>query len=149
ILGDVLVTGVACGLAASTLTHAALGTWGAVWRADGWGWALLVLQFAVVLISHRKTFAPRSAAARTAWLLMPALLIAGIVTFNAGRAWVTAGTWGLLCIAVGSLSAVAIALAPVRRFLGWRSEERRVGEECHGDVARDIRWRYAAERRQD
>ena len=119
ILGDVLVTGVACGLAISTLTHAALGTWGAVWRADGWGWALLVLQFAVVLISHRKTFAPRSASARTAWLLMPALLIAGLVTSNAGRASATAGMWGLLCIAVGSLAAVAIALAPVRRFLGW------------------------------
>src|SRR5699024_2466890 len=119
ILGDVLVTGVACGLAASTLTHAALGTWGAVWRADGWGWARLVLQVAVVLLSHPKTFAPRSAAARTAWLVTPALLIAGILTFNAGRASATAGTWGLLCIAVGSLTSVAIALAPVRRFLGW------------------------------
>src|SRR5699024_7594460 len=31
VLGDVLVLGVAGGLAASTLTHAALGTWGAVW----------------------------------------------------------------------------------------------------------------------
>lgn len=119
VLGDVLVLGVATGLAASTLTHAALGTWGAVWRADGWGWALLVLQAALVVVSHRKTFSVRTSAARTAWLLMPALLIAGIVTFNAGRASATAGVWGLLCIAAGSLAAVGIAFAPVRRLLGW------------------------------
>src|SRR5699024_10121826 len=44
ILGDVMVLGTAWGLSISTLTHAALGTWGTVWRADGWGWSLLVLQ---------------------------------------------------------------------------------------------------------
>src|SRR5699024_9789012 len=119
VLGDVLVLGVAGGLAASTLTHAALGTWGAVWRADAWGWMLLVVQAALVLLSHRTTFSARSSAARTAWLLMPALLLAGIVTFNAGRASSTAGIWGLLCIAAGSLIAIGIALAPVSRLLGW------------------------------
>src|SRR5699024_378011 len=119
ILGDVMVLGTAWGVSISTLTDAALGTWGAVWRADGGGWSLLVLQVLLVVASHRRSFAAGAGTARTGWLVMPVVLIAGIVAFNAGRASAIAGIWGLACIAAGCLAALSVTRLPVRRSLGW------------------------------
>lgn len=119
VIGDVLVSGTAIGLAISTVTHAALGTWGAVWRLDVWGWTLLGIQAIIVLACHSRSFDRSACAARTAWLLMPALLLAGIVVSNSGRASSVAGTWGLACVSIGAVAAIGATLLPVRVPLAW------------------------------
>lgn len=117
-LGDSLVAGVAAGTACGVVTHAALGTWGAVWRDDVWAWGLLVVQVvgAVAAWWFTRGDRPVAVASRTAWLVMPGLLLGGIVFANAGRASAVAGTAGLVVIAVASVVAVATAtLQPGRR----------------------------------
>lgn len=118
-LGDVLAVGTAAGLAISTVTHAALGTWGAVWRLDVWGWSLLVIQIIAVIGCHRHPISIHRSSTRTAWLLMPVMLLAGIVTANAGRASAVAGGWGLVCISIGAVLAVFAAVTPIRPWLVW------------------------------
>jgi len=124
--GDVLVVGVAAGTALGVVTHAALGTWGAVWRHDAWGWALLAVQVAAVAAAwwrvrdHRSSAdRPSAVARRTAWLLMPGLLLAGIVFANAGRASAVAGTAGLVVVAVASVASVGTATLRPRRATAW------------------------------
>ncbi|MBW9204429.1 endonuclease/exonuclease/phosphatase family protein [Mumia sp. zg.B17] len=110
--GDVAVVGTVTGLAISVTTHAALGTWGAVWRGDAWGWALLVVQVALTCLGtygarNREPSPP--AGRRFAWLLMPGVLLAGIVVADAGRASAVAGTVGLAVLAAAGVLAVALA----------------------------------------
>ncbi|QMW65999.1 endonuclease/exonuclease/phosphatase family protein [Mumia sp. ZJ1417] len=119
--GDVLVVGLAAGLSLGTVTHAALGTWGAVWRGDAWGWVLLVVQVVGAAVAWRlaRDHRSRAAARRTAWLVMPGLLLAGIVFANAGRASAVAGTAGLVVVALASVAAVATAAVRPRRATAW------------------------------
>lgn len=119
--GDVLVVGVAAGTALGTVTHAALGTWGAVWRDDGWAWALLVSQVVGVLLAWRaaRGHRPQAVARRTAWLVMPGLLLAGLVFANAGRASAVAGAAGLVVIALATVASVVTATLRPRRDAAW------------------------------
>ncbi len=119
--GDVLVVGVAAGTALGTVTHAALGTWGAVWRDDAWAWMLLVVQAVGAALAWRSArgHRPQAVAARTAWLVMPGLLFAGMVFANAGRASAVAGTAGLVVIALAAVASVATATLRPSRADAW------------------------------
>ncbi|MGH1563922.1 endonuclease/exonuclease/phosphatase family protein [Mumia sp. DW29H23] len=120
--GDVAVVGVATGLALSVTTHAALGTWGAVWHRDAWGWVLLVAQVVTALgaaYAARGGDTPASPGRRFAWLLLPGLLLAGIVVANAGRASAVAGTLGLAVVAAASVVAVGTATLRPRPVVAW------------------------------
>ena len=110
-LGEVLVPGLFLGLLLSAGTHAALASFGAVWRHDGWGWLVLAIQLVLVLAAwpgHVPVEA-RAVARRTAWLLFPALLLAGIVLADVGRASVVDTTWGPVVLVAGC--AIAFVLA--------------------------------------
>jgi len=119
--GDVLIVGVAAGTAVGVVSHAALGTWGAVWREDGWAWALLAVQVvgAVVAGWLARGRRPVAVSGRAAWLVMPGLLLAGIVLANAGRASAVAGTAGPVILAAASVVAVATAAVRPRRLTAW------------------------------
>src|SRR5690606_17221639 len=82
------VTGLVSGVALSVVTHAALGTWGAVWRTDVWAWALLALQVALVAAAGRRAraVAGEVVPARLGWLEWAGLIVAGVDTSHAGRA---------------------------------------------------------------
>ncbi len=108
-----LVPGLAWGLLLATTAHAALGTYGAVWRRDSAGLAEIVLLIALVVTALVKT---RSATTsdeapgrRAAWLLLPVLLLCGVLFANVGRASAMAGTTGALACVLGAALAVAVA----------------------------------------
>ena len=93
-----LVPGLAWGLLLATTAHAALGTYGAVWRRDVVGvLELLVVVGSLVtaLVAGAETPADEAPGRRAAWLVLPVLLLCGVVFANAGRAWAMAGTPGL------------------------------------------------------
>lgn len=112
-----LLRGVACGIALATLTHAALGTYAAVWRPGVLGWAVAAAQ--VLLFGWMLTRTPRltrddldgqAADPVLCLLLPPALLIAGTVTASPARAEAAVGWpdgWA------AALVAVAVAVAAV------------------------------------
>ncbi len=112
------VTGVTVGIAVSVTTHAALGTWGAVWRHDLWSWLLLAWQitFVVAVGCFRGTQATGRMGGRFAWTFLPGLFLAGVVVANAGRASATLDSVGPAVAACGSVLAVATTLVPVRRW---------------------------------
>ena len=106
------VTGLVSGVALSVVTHAALGTWGAVWRTDVWAWALLALQVALVAAAGRRARAVdgEGVPARLGWLVWPGLIVAGVVVANAGRASAVLDVVGLVLVAVGAVLGVAATL---------------------------------------
>ncbi len=106
----VLAAGVMTGLAVATLTHAALGSWGAVWRADAWAWGLLAVQTAAVLLSLRGERWVGASPPRFALALLPALLLAGVALANVGRASAAAGGWGAALVAGATVAAAGVAL---------------------------------------
>ncbi len=113
-LGDALVPGLFVGLAVAATTHAALGTWGAAHRLDAAGavsTALLVALIATTLRAHREGPAA-PAAIRTAALVLPVLLLAGIALANPAR--------GLVATAMGAMVVVAAAVvAALLAQRGW------------------------------
>ena len=117
-LGDVLVPGLFLGLLLSASTHAALGTFGAVWRHDAWGWLVLAVQVLLVLAAWRGhvPVEARAVARRTAWLVFPALLLAGIALADVGRASTVDTTWGPVVLVAGCAVAFVVAarVAPPR-----------------------------------
>ena len=117
-LGDVLVPGLFLGLLLSASTHAALGTFGAVWRHDAWGWLVLAVQVLLVLAAWRGhvPVEARAVARRTAWLVFPALLLAGIALADVGRASTVDTTWGPVVLVAGCAIAFVVAarVAPPR-----------------------------------
>ncbi|MET0467548.1 MAG: endonuclease/exonuclease/phosphatase family protein [Aeromicrobium sp.] len=112
---DAAVTGVVTGLAVSVTTHAALGTWGAVWRDDAWAWTLLALQLIACLATLRTPEEGRGIGRRFALTVMPGLFLAGVILANAGRASATLGEAGLAAVAFGATVAVGATLVPVTR----------------------------------
>ncbi|MBA4607614.1 endonuclease/exonuclease/phosphatase family protein [Aeromicrobium sp. Marseille-Q0843] len=112
---DAAVTGVVAGLAVAVTTHAALGTWGAVWRDDVWAWLLLAAQLVACLATMRTPAEGRGVGRRFALTVMPGLFLAGVIVANAGRASATLGEAGLAAVAFGATLAVAATLVPVTR----------------------------------
>ncbi len=125
--GDRLVQAFAVGMALATTTHAALGTWGAVWRDDVWAWLLLAVQAGLVLGAlaggsrgeGRRSPAPRG----LALALLPGYLVAGVWAANPARASATVETWGPVTVAVATVAAVALA---------WPGTPRRVPAAAAG-----------------
>lgn len=113
----VIAPGIAAGLALATVSHAALGTWGAVWRHDVWGWLELLASVGLAVLAWRA--APRGAsdppARRAAWSVFPVLLLCGVLFSNVGRASAVAGPWGLVLVSLGSVAAVAVSGLPATR----------------------------------
>ncbi|GAB2619689.1 hypothetical protein [Pseudactinotalea suaedae] len=122
---QVAVVGLVTGVAVSVLTHAALGTWGAVWRTDVWAWLLLAAQVGLVVLTvvragRGAVHDPAGAAGpalprRLAWTIWPGLFVAGVVVANAGRASAAADWLGLGLLAAGAAAAVIAARARVSR----------------------------------
>ncbi|WP_320668663.1 endonuclease/exonuclease/phosphatase family protein [Patulibacter defluvii] len=124
-LGRRLVPGVFLGVAVATAVHAALGSFGAVWRDDAASYAVLVLQAIAV------GFAVRAAgrggeepggpavAPRSAFLLLPLLLLILLALANVGRASVADSLWGPVVAVLGSGTAAVVALLPAPRRRPW------------------------------
>ncbi|MET0767104.1 MAG: endonuclease/exonuclease/phosphatase family protein [Aeromicrobium sp.] len=114
-----LVPGLAWGLLLATTSHAALGTYGAVWRRDVSGLVELVVVVALVVVATARSRGHSTAAPgrRAAWQVLPVLLLCGVLFANAGRASAMAGTVGLLACVGGTLVAVAVTARPPSRTL--------------------------------
>ncbi|MFE2773116.1 endonuclease/exonuclease/phosphatase family protein [Microbacterium resistens] len=124
-LGRRLIPSVFLGIAVATTVHAALGSFGAVWRDDAAAYAVLVLQATVVAFavraSGRVTEEPGdpAVAARSALLLLPMLLLVLLALANVGRASVADPLWGPVAAVVGSGAAAVAALLPAPRRRPW------------------------------
>ncbi|MDT0201274.1 endonuclease/exonuclease/phosphatase family protein [Nocardioides sp. AE5] len=120
-LGAELVEGWLVGIALATVTHAGLGTWGAVWRDDAWGWSLLALQV-VLVVSTLREEPSGPAPARLALAMLPAWLVAGIWAANPARASVASPDAGPMVVVLAVLVAVGLARwAPARPDLTRRA----------------------------
>lgn len=111
-----IAPGIAAGLALATVSHAALGTFGAVWRRDAWGWLELVVSVGLVLVLWRTPLTSRAPSRRAAWSVFPALLLAGVLFANAGRASAVGAELGLTLVVSAGVLAVLTSLAPVSRL---------------------------------
>ena len=119
-----IAPGIAVGLALAVGTHIVLGTYGAVWRRDVWGWSALAISVALVAYLHLRTSEDQSEAApkphwQQAWFVFPALLFAGVYVANAGRASTASEDFGLLALSAGLALGVAAAFLPVSRLSVW------------------------------
>ena len=117
---QVLVPGLAWGLLLATTAHAALGTYGAVWRRDAGGvieLAVVVgLVVAAMVLTRGSSYAVTAPGRRAAWLVLPVLLLCGVLFTNAGRASSMAGMTGVLASVAGCLLAVGLSgRRPTRR----------------------------------
>ncbi|MCD9154551.1 endonuclease/exonuclease/phosphatase family protein [Aeromicrobium duanguangcaii] len=113
---EAAVTGVVAGLALSVTTHAALGTWGAVWRSDGWAWALLVVQVGCLVPAFTHRGHEEGIGRPLALTLFPGLFLGGVIVANAARASAVADGLGAAATAFGATLAIAATLVPVRRW---------------------------------
>ena len=107
-----LIPGLAWGLLLATASHAALGTYGAVWRRDVFGLLEIVAVVGLVVIAlvrARPTGREDAPGRRAAWLVLPVLLLCGVVFANAGRASALAGTAGVLACVAGCGLAVWVS----------------------------------------
>jgi endonuclease/exonuclease/phosphatase family metal-dependent hydrolase len=117
-LGAGIVPGVLAGIALAATTHAALGTWGAVWRTD---WTeiivfLLLLSLVVGGLLETRATAPTAAPTWLAWTTLPLLLLAGMALANAARAGVAIpGGATVVAAAAAAGAAHAILLPNPRR----------------------------------
>lgn len=120
--GPTFTPGLFGGIALATVTHATLGTWGAVWRLD---WAgllvtvVLVLGAGVASRSLRQARDPQPAGRRVGWLALPVLLLAGVALANPARALV-AHSLGALVVAL------AVTVAALLTLHDWSPITRRV-----------------------
>jgi endonuclease/exonuclease/phosphatase family metal-dependent hydrolase len=112
-----LAPGIAWGLLLATAAHAALGTYGAVWRRDVWGNFELVASVALVAFAAlRVTDEPVRRPGRVAaWLVFPVLLLAGVLFSNAGRASAMLGDGGPVLAVAGAFLGVLAVSAPRSR----------------------------------
>ncbi|TXJ07304.1 MAG: hypothetical protein E6Q27_01845 [Aeromicrobium sp.] len=114
----------AIGLALAVGTHAALGTFGAVWRRDAWGTIELVASVGLVTFAWfwmRRGTEPASIAPtkQQAFFVFPALLFAGVYVANAGRASTASESWGLLALALGLAIGVGVLAVPASYGSIW------------------------------
>lgn len=108
--GRILVPGLFTGVALAAVTHAALGTWAAVWRDDLAGLVVDTVLIVLVVLSLRPLWraAPDPAPRQAGWLLFPTLLLAGITLANPARALVVS-SWGAVLVAVAVTVAAALS----------------------------------------
>lgn len=118
--GPAFVPGLLAGVAVATVTHAALGTWAAVWRHDVAG-TVATATLAVATLLAGRTLPEHAVAAprRVGWLTLPVLLVCGIALANPARSLV-AHPLGTI---VTSASTVAAALLVQHR---WSRRARRI-----------------------
>ncbi|QAY60174.1 hypothetical protein ET475_09355 [Microbacterium protaetiae] len=121
VLGRSFVPSILLGVALSASTHAILGTFGAVWRRDGWDVALLIVQAVLILAAARgaSRLAASPVSARTAFLVFPVLLILLLALVNPGRGSALHPLWGPIAVVVGAWAAVAASVLPAPRRRPW------------------------------
>lgn len=110
-----IASGTAVGILGSVASHAALGTFGAVWRADVFGWLGLALPLILLVISLRsdgRPFVSRPPTIAFALSVFPGLLLLGVLVANVGRASTLAGTIGLGTVTFGAALGVLAANYP-------------------------------------
>jgi hypothetical protein len=114
--GPGLVPGVLTGLAMATLTHAILGTWGAVWRVDLKGAlvSILLLAFTFDTLRRPRDEAVQSPTPRSAFITMLVVLLATQALANPARAMV-ADPRGAVVVAVAATLATLLAFRPLAR----------------------------------
>ena len=117
--GPGLVTGVLTGLAMATVTHAMLGTWGAVWRVDLKGAlvSILLVAFTFDTLRRPRDEAVQSPTPRSAFITMLVVLLATQALANPARAMV-ADPRGAVVVAVAATLAALLAFRPLAR--PWR-----------------------------
>lgn len=109
-----LPAGVALGWYWSSVTHAALGTWGAVWREDVWAAVALIAPILVLVTAGMtylsgRTVAPGNLSRRVAWFVFPLLMVAGVTVVNVGRASAIDSLWGPMAVVAGCVLALCLA----------------------------------------
>ncbi|WP_439592586.1 endonuclease/exonuclease/phosphatase family protein [Microbacterium sp.] len=128
-LGRALVPSVMLGVAVAATTHAALGTFGAVWRMDAWAVALLIVQALLVALAVREVGWLRAepVAPRTALLVLPGMLLLQLALVNVGRGSAIDPLWGSLAVVAGAWAGVVVALSASPRRRPWVSAVLLVG----------------------
>lgn len=119
-----IAPGVAVGLALSVGTHIVLGTFGAVWRQDAWGWSVLLVSLSLVVylwihLRGEESGPPVSPHWQQGLFVFPALLFAGVYVGNAGRASTTSDSFGLVALAVGLVLGIVAAFVSPTRLNRW------------------------------
>ncbi len=114
----------AIGLVLAVGTHAALGTFGAVWRRDVWGNIELIASvglatFAWFWMRRGEEPTPVAGSKQQAIAIFPMLLFAGVYLANAGRASTTSPSWGLIALALGLVLGVGVLALPTSRVSLW------------------------------
>lgn len=120
--GQSLVPNVFLGVAIATSTHAALGSFGAVWRQDPLDVVLLLAQAALIVVAFRSllTSLPEPPATPLAGLLVfPVLLVLQLALANVGRGSTVNLLWGPFFVVIGVWLAVVFAFLPQSRRRPW------------------------------
>lgn len=118
VLAEAVVPGLLGGITVAAVSHAFLGTYGAVWREDVWGIVWLVAQLAALavglrnsLLAARERRAPRAVLPNAlAVAVLPALLLAGVTVGNPARALVAGELLGPPLLGLAGVGAVLCAL---------------------------------------
>lgn len=126
--GPALIPALFLGVAISASTHAALGSFGAVWRSDAYDIVLLVAQAAVLALAlwgirkppqSSSDRTPTPVSARVGLLLFPSLLIMQLALINVGRGSATLLVWGGATAVLGAWLAVAVTRLPAPTRRPW------------------------------
>jgi len=114
--GAGLWPGVWFGLFLATATHAALGTWGAVWRDDLWSWLLVVIMALMAWPWGRRRRDPTLGVTwPSALVVFPVLLLCGISLLDVGRASAVHAVAGPALTTLGAGLAWMLARADQQR----------------------------------
>lgn len=120
--GQSLLPNVFLGVALAVSTHAALGSFGAVWRRDPLDVVLLVTQGALVAVALRSLLAAPAdspASPRSGLLVFPVLLVLQLALANVGRGSTINLLWGPLLVVLGIWLAVVFAFLPPPNRRPW------------------------------
>ena len=118
VLAEAVVPGLLGGITAAAVSHAFLGTYGAIWREDVWAVVWLVVQLAALAVGLRTTLraardrqSPRAVLPNAlGMVVLPALLLAGVTVGNPARALVAGELLGPPLLGLAAVAAVLCAL---------------------------------------
>ncbi|MBP6684792.1 MAG: hypothetical protein KA158_05160, partial [Leucobacter sp.] len=122
--GQNLLPNVFLGVAIATSTHAALGSFGAVWRQDPLDVVLLLAQAALIVVAFRALLTSQSeppARPLAGLFVFPVLLVLQLALANVGRGSTMNLLWGPFFVVVGVWLAVVFAFLPQSRRRPWVS----------------------------